>query len=193
LEAPIIFLVSNQLGASYTISIIITLIIPFALSLVTLPFWANYLDQNHVTLFRARQSSLWVLCQVIMFFGAITGSLLVLGLGRLVLGIARGGGSLAWTLGHNDFARPSELGAYMGAHVTLTGIRGAFAPFIGILLYLGWTANGILPAYEGLGAGVFLLAAFLSAISWVGYRRMKLSMALDKTSAALESKIGDKS
>ena len=205
LEAPVIYLVSNQLGASYTTSIIITLIIPFALSLVTLPFWANYLDQNHVTFFRARQSSLWVLCQVIMFFGAIMGSLLVLGLGRLVLGIARGGGSLAWTLGHNDFARPSELGAYMGAHVTLTGIRGAFAPFMGIFLYLGWTENGILPGYDGLGAGVFLLAALLSGISWVGYRRMKLSMASDmasdmaadraadsQNSATLESNIGVK-
>lgn len=201
LEAPIIYLVSNQLGASYTTSIAITLIIPFALSLVTLPFWANYLDKNHVTLFRARQSSLWVLCQVIMFFGAIMSSLLVLGLGRLVLGIARGGGSLAWTLGHNDFARPSELGAYMGAHVTLTGIRGAFAPFIGILLYLGWAENSILPGYDGLGAGVFLLAAFLSGISWLGYRRMKRTMVLDKTFdktsdseglAPLESNTGDK-
>ena len=173
LEAPIIYLVSNQLGASYTTSIVITLIIPFTLSLVTLPFWANYLDQNHVTLFRARQSSLWVMSQVVIFFGAIMGSLWVLGLGRLILGIARGGGSLAWTLGHNDFARPTELGAYMGAHVTLTGIRGAFAPFLGIFLYLGWGANGLLPAFDGLGAGVFLLAALLSGMSWVGYGRMK--------------------
>jgi hypothetical protein len=173
IEAPVIFLVSNQLGASYTTSIFITLVVPFTVSLITLPFWANFLDQNHVTLFRARQSSLWVMSQLTIFAGAILGSLWVLAIGRLILGIARGGGSLAWTLGHNDFARPTELGAYMGAHVTLTGIRGAFAPFVGILLYLGWETNALFPAFKGLGAGVFLVAAGLSALSWVGYRRMK--------------------
>lgn len=173
LEAPVIYLVSNQLGANYTTSIFITLVIPFAVSLVTLPFWANFLDQNHVTMFRARQSALWVMSQLVIFSGAMLGSLWVLGVGRLLLGIARGGGSLAWTLGHNDFAKPTELGAYMGAHVTLTGIRGAFAPFVGILLYLGWDANWLLPGFDGLGAGVFLVAAALSGLSWVGYQRMK--------------------
>ena len=176
LEAPVIYLVSNQLGAGYTLSIVLTLIIPFTLSLVTLPFWAGYLDKNHVTLFRARQSALWVLSQTIMFVGAVLSSLWILGLGRVVLGITRGGGSLAWSLGHNDFAKPTELGTYMGAHVTLTGIRGAFAPFVGILLYLGWDQNGILPGYEGLGAGVFLVAAALSGMSWFGYRQMKRSL-----------------
>ncbi|MFT6017006.1 MAG: hypothetical protein ACI809_002776, partial [Candidatus Azotimanducaceae bacterium] len=77
---------------------------------------------------------------------------------------------------HNDFAKPTELGVYMGAHVTLTGIRGAFAPFVGILLYLGWDSAGILPSYEGLGAGVFLVAAALSSLSWLGYQRMKQSL-----------------
>ncbi|MFT6642649.1 MAG: hypothetical protein ACJAX5_000272 [Patiriisocius sp.] len=176
LEAPVIYLVSNQLGASYITSITLTLILPFTMSLATLPFWAGYLDNNHVTLFRARQSALWVLSQIIMFFGAIFSSLWVLALGRVVLGITRGGGSLAWTLGHNDFAKPTELGVYMGAHVTLTGIRGAFAPFVGILLYLGWDSAGILPSYEGLGAGVFLVAAALSSLSWLGYQRMKQSL-----------------
>ncbi len=173
LEAPVIYLVSNQLGASYTVSIGITVIVPFIISMLTLPVWANYLDQNHVTLFRARQSALWVVSQLTMFVGALLSSLLTLALGRLVLGIARGGGSLAWNLGHNDFANQQQLAAYMGAHVTLTGIRGAFAPFMGILLYTGWEASAMLPGFEGIGAGVFLIAAGLSGISWFGYQRLK--------------------
>jgi hypothetical protein len=57
------------------------------------------------------------------------------------MGAARSGGGLAWNIGHNDFAPSERAGAYMGVHVTLTGIRGAFAPFLGMALYLGWNAD----------------------------------------------------
>ena len=51
LEAPVIYLVSNQLGASYSLSIAITVAIPFLVTMVTLPIWARYLDNNHVNTF----------------------------------------------------------------------------------------------------------------------------------------------
>lgn len=98
--------------------------------------------------------------------------IVIIGARRFILGIARGGGSLAWNLGHNDFASQKLLAAYMGAHVTLTGIRGAIAPFVGILLYLGWSDVAFLPDFEGIGVGVFLLAACFSSLSWWGYRGM---------------------
>ena len=61
IEAPLVFLVTRELQASYTMSIMITMVIPFAVSLVALPLWALYLDRVHVAQFRARQSILWVL------------------------------------------------------------------------------------------------------------------------------------
>ncbi len=64
-------------------------------------------------------------------------------MGRVITGIVNGGGSLAWQLGHNDFAPRDQLSTYMGIHVTLTGVRGAFAPFLGMALYLGWDAKGM--------------------------------------------------
>ena len=124
IEAPLVFLVTRQLEASYTISIMITMVIPFAVSLVALPIWALYLDRVHVAQFRARQSILWVVAQLLTLVGAYLGSIAWLIVGRVVMGIARGGGSLAWQLGHNDFAKPDQLSAYMGIHVTLTGVRG---------------------------------------------------------------------
>ena len=42
------------------------------------------------------------------------------------------GGSLGWTLGHNDFAPRGEETRYMALHVTLTGVRGLVAPPLGI-------------------------------------------------------------
>ena len=135
LEPALVYLVSKQLGASYIVSIGIIMIIPFAMNLITLPLWGRYLDRVHVAEFRARQNAMWVLGVLIMFWGALTGSLAWIAAGRLVNGIVNGGGSLAWQLGHNDFAPRDQLAAYMGIHVTLTGVRGAFAPFLGMALY----------------------------------------------------------
>jgi hypothetical protein len=87
-----------------------------------------------------------------------------------MLGIARGGGALAWQLGHNDFADQKALSAYMGIHVTLTGVRGAIMPFLGMVLYIGFLD------VAGIGAHLFGIAAGLSVISWVGFRRLHRDM-----------------
>jgi MFS family permease len=183
IEAPLIYLVSRELQASYTTSISLTLAIPLGLSLFTLPLWATYFDRVHIAEFRARHSWIWVVAQAITWVGAIHGSLLWIGFGRVLLGIGRGGGTLAWQLGHNDFARPENVGLYMGIHVTLTGIRGAFAPFMGMLLYVGWGAVHVpalglhLPAFEGLGAQTIGLACLLGLVGTLGYWRLHRQIA----------------
>jgi MFS family permease len=170
IEAPLVYLITRELDAGYTQSIAMTMVIPFAVSVLTLPLWAGYLDRVHVAEFRARQSILWILSQLLLWIGALLGSLWWIGASRFVLGIARGGGSLAWQLGHNDFADQKALSAYMGIHVTLTGVRGAIAPFLGMVLYVGFLDHA------GIGAALFLVAAILSAISWWGFRRLHKHM-----------------
>ena len=67
----------------------------------------------------------------------------------------------------------------MGAHVTLTGIRGAIAPFLGMALYLGWSARELpligleLPAWQGLGDTTLILSAVLSGVAALGFRSLK--------------------
>jgi MFS family permease len=169
IEPPLVYLITKQIGASYVVSIGIVMLIPFLLNLATIPLWARYLDRVHVAEFRARQNLLWVVGVVIMFWGALTLSLLWLAIGRIVCGITNGGGTLAWQLGHNDFAPRDQLAAYMGIHVTLTGVRGAFAPFLGMALYLGWDSQGYIPGSTGMGAWLFMLAAVLAVIAWRGF------------------------
>jgi hypothetical protein len=175
IEAPLIYLVSHQLEASYTTSISLTLAIPLGFSLLTLPLWAAYLDRVHISEFRARHSWIWVVAQAVTWYGAIQGSLLWIGLGRLLLGMGRGGGALAWQLGHNDFAKPENVGLYMGVHVTLTGVRGAFAPFLGMLLYVGWASAELpvlglrIPGFEGLGGHTIGVACLVGALGALGY------------------------
>jgi hypothetical protein len=173
LEPALVYLVSRQIGASYLVSIGITMIIPFLVTLLTLPWWARYLDRVHVAEYRARQNSLWVIGILITFFGAWQLSLVWLAIGRVVTSIVNGGGSLAWQLGHNDFAPRDQLSAYMGIHVTLTGVRGAMAPFAGMALYLGWDATDPLPAMEGIGAWLFLISALLAVSAWRGFARLR--------------------
>ena len=172
IEAPLVFLVTRELQASYTMSIMITMVIPFAISLIVLPLWALYLDRVHVAQFRARQSILWFLAQLLTLVGAYLGSLTWLLAGRFIMGVARGGGTLAWQLGHNDFAKPDQLSAYMGIHVTLTGVRGAIAPFLGMALYTG------VPSlfWDGIGSSVFLLAALVSACAGIGFYRLFVTL-----------------
>ena len=173
IEAPLIFLITRELAASYATSIALTMVIPFTISLVSLPLWARYLDRVHVAQFRARQSLLWVVALILTMLGAVLGSILWLAISRVVMGIARGGGSLAWQLGHNDFAKPDQLSAYMGIHVTLTGVRGAIAPLLGMLLYSN------LGGISGDGAWVFALAAFICGLSGLGFNHLYRQMKRD--------------
>ncbi len=173
LEPPLVYLVTKQLGASYVVSIGIVMLIPFTLNLATMPLWARYLDKVHVTEFRARQNAGWVVGVLIMFWGAWTFSLWWLALGRVITGIVNGGGNLAWQLGHNDFAPRDQISTYMGIHVTLTGVRGAFAPFLGMALYLGWDAQGYVPGSTGLSAWLFLLSALLGVVAWRGFDTLR--------------------
>jgi MFS family permease len=175
IEAPLIYLVTVELGATFTESIGLTQVIPMALAILTIPFWAAYLDRVHVSEFRSRHSWFFAGSQLFLWVGALQGSLALIALARVILGLARGGGILAWQLGHNDFADTERVGLYMGVHVTLTGIRGAFAPFLGMLLYVGWDsleapfAGVALSGFGGMGAWLMLAASGLSTIAALGF------------------------
>jgi MFS family permease len=175
MEPALIYLISHQLNAGFLVSTGLLVGVPLMLASLTLPLWAAYMDRVHIARFRTRQSLLWILSQALTFVGALKGSLVWIALGRIVLGVTRGGGGLAWQLGHNDFASQQNLAAYMGLHVTLTGVRGLFAPFLGMLLYLGWSAQALpwggigLPGFQGIGSAVFLISCALSSSAALGF------------------------
>ena len=176
IEAPLIYLVSRELQASYTESLTILMILPFFFSTLTIPLWARYLDRVHITHFRTRISGVWVLSQLLIWLGAMFQNFILLGVARSVQGVARSGGSLGWQLGHNDFAPRDKLSDYMSVHVTLTGIRGAIAAVLGIGLYVGWSGIVWLPDFPGIKAQLFLVCMVIGVISWIGFIRMHQDM-----------------
>lgn len=184
IEAPLIYLVTVQLQLGYTQAIGVTQVLPLGLSVLTIPLWASYLDRVHITRFRSRHSWLFALSLLLLWGGAALPSLPLIAAARMVLGLARGGGMLAWQLGHNDFADSERIGLYMGVHVTLTGLRGAVAPFAGMLLYVGWSSIEVLgtgltvPGFEGIGAWLMLASSLLSSIAALGYLSLHRRISL---------------
>jgi len=131
---------------NYTPALLLTHVIPVLLPVLVIPLWARILDRVHIVQFRTYHSWFFIVANVLMALGFAAESMTLLTIARVVLGIAFGGGMLAWNLGHHDFAKRELASVYMGIHATLTGVRGAIGPFIGVLLYAGLT----LPAWTGV-------------------------------------------
>lgn len=177
------------LSSEYFTAIVLTTAIPMLFSVITLPYWARLLDRIHIVEFRARQGWWWILNQfvtwaglgVFVAFGWFWTAIVIVAASRVIQGVTRGAGMLAWNLGHNDFADRRMVAVYMGIHVTLTGVRGAFCPFLAMGLYAGWNAVAVagvtlVPGYEGIGYHIFLVTTAMAIAAEIGFHAMQREM-----------------
>lgn len=148
-------------------------VVPLALATVTVPLWARLLDRVHITRYRIPHGLTWVVGQSACYLAAISGALWMLFIPAILHGVMRGGGMIAWQIGHNDFADKRLAALYMGIHQTLTGVRGAFAPFVGVWLLAGWDGfswwGGEVPPWEGIGPQVFIITTGFAVVAWLGF------------------------
>lgn len=144
--------------------------LPILVVLVSISFWSKFFDRVGVLRFRVSNSLVWASSYagliVAMAMFALDGRFFyIAGIGVLVVarvlnGLARGGGDLAWNIGHLHFASEHKIELYMGIHLGLTGLRGATMPI------LGWLAN------QYLHWGSFAISLGLALSSFVLFRRM---------------------
>ncbi len=184
-EIVLIYVVADMtrhLANGYFVAIGLTTALPMIVSVLTLSLWARQLDHMHIARFRAKQSWWWIADQLTNWVSLYFGSLWLLAGARCIQGAARSAGMLAWNLGHNDFASRRLVAVYMGIHVTLTGVRGAIVPFLGMWLYQGmprftlpWV-NVRLPGFDGLHVHLFLITTLLMVISNRGFSQLAKSM-----------------
>ncbi len=171
----LVVMISDDWNKDFLLSVAVLTALPHMLILLTMPMWAKLLDKSHVLRVRVRQGWFWAAGMALMGLGGYRHSLILVAVGIAVRSIAFGGGALAWNLGHNDFASRRMVSAYMGVHVTLAGVRGLIAPYLGIVLYAGTPAltlpafNMTLPQWNGIGSGVYFVAAALAVIGSVGF------------------------
>lgn len=109
-------------------SVLVTSTIPSVCTLVSIPFWRKLLDRTHVVQFRSFHSWIFVAAGICYSLGAWIDATPWYFAGAALMGIGFGGGSIAWNIGHVDFAHANETSRYMATHVTLNGIRGLLAP-----------------------------------------------------------------
>ncbi|MAE63092.1 MAG: hypothetical protein CMJ18_02365 [Phycisphaeraceae bacterium] len=182
-EVIVIWMIVDLTGGfrhPFLISIALGVALPMISTITTMPAWARMLDRVHVTRVRYYQGLVITVVQLLYWIGAAIGSLSVFAVARVVLGGFRGAGILAWQLGHNDFADRRFVAVYMGIHVTLTGVRGAAAPFVAMMLYKGpvslpdWLG---MPAHDGVSHHAMLIIAAMSLIAAVGQRHLARRIA----------------
>ncbi len=175
----------NNFNIGYTMSLLLVQVLPILMPLFTIPVWARLLDRMHVIRYRTFHSWFFVGANLFAGIGLLTGELWVLFVSRILLGVAFGGGMLAWQLGHHDFAKRELASIYMGIHVTLTGVRGLVAPFIGVALYSGviaGTGAGVLAT--GIGAWAFLVFAFVGVIATLLFYKLQRDTRSEKGAIA---------
>jgi MFS family permease len=112
---------------------------------LAIPFWARRLGRSHVVDFRAVHAWSFVTATAVLFLASWFRSMPLFYVAGAVLGVGFAGGSLAWNIGHQDFAPPERDAEYMAVHVTLNGLRGLIAPFLAVGLYEGLKAWGLAP------------------------------------------------
>ena len=169
-------------------SIAITTTIPYLLMPITVPLWARMLDRSHVVHFRAIHGWSFVAASFIFMLGIGFHSLPALYAGSVFLGIAVGGGSIAWNLGHVDFAPPAQTSHYMATHVTLNGVRGLLAPLAAVNLYNalcdqdGNPTTAIEPGAIVLACSVVISVAGCAGFVWLN-KSMGVSLRHTRSTA----------
>ena len=177
--APLVVVLRERFMLGTLQGILVTFAVSMVFMLASIPLWSRFLDRVHIVQFRAVHS--WAFASSIAAFllGAVSGQLWLMYLGAAGKGLAFGGGVLAWNLGHHDFAPPHRAGQYMGVHVTLTGIRGLFAPAAGIGIY-----EFLNSVSEGAGVWVFAFCLGLSLIGVAWFVLMARSWRTPERSSA---------
>lgn len=136
MQTPLlVVLLRDEFRMEYMGGIQITSSIPLAMMPLSIPLWARLLDRVHVIQFRRVHSWFFLVSAAIATAAVYSQTAWLLFISAIVQGLAFGGGALAWNLGHLDFAPAHRASAYMGVHVTLTGVRGLIAPFLSVGLY----------------------------------------------------------
>jgi hypothetical protein len=143
--APQAIVLEDEMHATYTQGILATTVIPLLVMPLAIPFWARRLGRSHVVDFRAVHAWSFVAATAVLFLASWWRSMPLFYLSGALLGVGFAGGSLAWNIGHQDFAPPERDAEYMAVHVTLNGIRGLIAPFLAVGLYEGLKAWGLAP------------------------------------------------
>jgi hypothetical protein len=166
LSAPMTYVVTDELKLSYTAGIMINAIIPLAVMPFAIPAWSRLMDRSHIIHFRSIHGWSFFLASVAVTAASYLHSVELVYLGSVLLGVGYAGGTLAWNLGHQDFASAERDSEYMAVHVTLNGIRGILAPIAAWGLHQWLAPRGHAPL-------VLVICTLINAVGVLGFMSMR--------------------
>src|SRR6056297_134528 len=162
---PIFFV--EELHLTYTKSFIAKAIIAQLGLLFLSPFMGKLLDNKHPNYFNRKIFSFLSLYPAFLLLSSIfNNNLLKIGFvyfAYLLFGIAMAGVNVSWNMGSIFFAGNEDSSMYQSIHVTLTGVRGIFAPLLSLLIKRIFNVYAVF-----IAAIIFFLLAALS--SWFSYK-----------------------
>ncbi len=166
LGPPIAYVLTQELHTSYLEGILVNSVIPLAVMPFAIPIWARLLDRSHVVEFRAVHGWAFVAASALCTAATVLHSIWIFYLAGVAMGVGYAGGTLAWNLGHHDFAPADRDSDYMAVHVTLNGVRGLIAPIVAWGLYVWLAPLG----YSGI---VMLICTFVNVAGVIGFIHMR--------------------
>lgn len=178
LSAPMTYVVTDELNMSYTAGIMINAIIPLAVMPFAIPLWSRFMSRTHIIEFRAVHGWSFVAASVAVTFASYFASAPLMYLASVLLGIGYAGGTLAWNLGHQDFASAERDADYMAVHVTLNGIRGILAPIAAWGLHQWLAPLGQAPL-------VLVICTVINAVGVLGFLSMRAALLRQRAAAAV--------
>ena len=170
LGPPMTFVVTDELHLDYTAGIMINTIAPLLIMPFAIPLWARLMDRSHIIRFRSIHGWSFVSASAMVTLASYLHSEPLLYLGAFLLGVGYAGGTLAWNLGHQDFAPADRDADYMAVHVTLNGIRGILAPLAAWALHQWLAPRGHAPL-------VLVICTLINAIGVLGFMSMRRDIA----------------
>ena len=132
MTVPVLVALLKYQGVHWEKAALVLGVAPNVLMALTIPLWGRVLQRFNPMQARAFFGVVWAAGYVIIAFSGDNVNWVILA--RAVTGVASGATMLLWFLQQMYFARRTDVPKYMGVHCTLTGIRGAVAPFVGVWL-----------------------------------------------------------
>jgi hypothetical protein len=133
----------DDLHANFREMQLTTVIVPYAMGILTVGLWGRVLDRSNPMVMRGYMNLVWALLPLAYFLtprspvqiGPLTISpLLFIWTGAVLQGAVAAGQGLVWTLGAMYFARKEDVPLYQGVHIGLTGLRSLGGAFLGPML-----------------------------------------------------------
>lgn len=166
-------------GSALFVALIIT-VIPDLMRAVCTPFLARLFDKMNFIILRMILNILFAI-GVGLFF--LTKDPYLIAIASAFIGMAFGGGAIAWSLWVTKYAPPGKVAAYMSVHVGLTGLRGTIGPMIGF-----WMVNQVGPVNIGIISFCMMIVATLMLIPEIKHGETRRGVVAEEAYEPIEPK-----